>query len=89
MFRRIHLWVFMRPGHFDSWRKKGLLLAEILESKSERNTMRNDDEVGILIALITIIMLFVFIKQRKLTWRHPPCTQIFYSVVTKTAIDLP
>ena len=37
-FGRIHLWVSLKISHFDSWPRKGLIFAEVLESESERNT---------------------------------------------------
>ena len=43
-----------------------MILAEVSESGSEKNTVRNDDQVGIFIALRTIIMVFVLLSRRNL-----------------------
>ena len=43
-----------------------MILAEVSESGSEKATVRNDDQVGIFIALITIIMVFVLLSRRNL-----------------------
>ena len=58
LFLRILFWVFLRLSHFDS--QPSLIFAEVSESETERNTIRNGDYVGIFIALVTIIMIFYF-----------------------------
>ena len=60
LFLRILFWVFLRLSHFDSQPSRGLIFAEVSESETERNTIRNGDYVGIFIALVTIIMIFYF-----------------------------
>ena len=43
LFRRIHLRIFLRLNHFDSQPRRGVILAEVLESETETNTIRNGD----------------------------------------------
>ena len=43
LFRRIHLRIFLRLNHFDSQPRRGVILAEVLESETEINTIRNGD----------------------------------------------
>ena len=41
LFRRIHLRIFLQLSHFGFQPEKGLILAEVSESETERNTIRN------------------------------------------------